>query len=320
MDYGYKITKRGAALLATCLDLGMPLKLTRAAVGSGQVGEGVHLAGVHALLQYVADAAIVDRRHDGDRLFLTVQYASQEHPAQEDFILREIMVYAQDPETGAEVGFLYAGLGKYSQPVPAYRPGLPPGVCSFPMLVEVSGELEVHITASPGLVTSLDLQDAIDRLKLEIMTNELTLPPETDTGEQLLTDKGTPVLAVYRPNQSAGIFTALEALDRRLSGQIGQAAASCAAQTDSAKQYAVTAAQAYTDGRIAALQRQMETDAGSVARQIAAAKQEAIDAASADAAAKVSAHNDRAASHPDFLRVAENTPLETLPPGYNPIT
>lgn len=274
MDYGYKITRQGRALLAACLDLGLPLKLTRAAVGSGQVDEGVSLADVHALLQYAADAAILDRRHEGDRLCLTVQYASQEHPEQEDFTLREIMIYAQDPETGAETGFLYASLGKYSQPVPAYRPGLPPGAYAFQMIVEVSGELEVTITASPGLITYYDLQDAVERLTLGIMTNQLTLPLETNAGELLLSSSGTPVDAVYRPNQSASILAALEDLDGRLSGQIGQVSANCAVQANSAKQYAVTAAQAYTDGRIAALQRKIEADAGSVAGQIAQAKED----------------------------------------------
>ena len=169
---------------------------------------------------------------------------------------------------------------------------------------EVSGliDLAAYISLRQFNLTINDLLRAI-------MMNEIVLPLETDTGEQLLTDKGTPILAVYRPNQNAGILAALEALDGWLSGQIGQAAASCAAQTNSAKQYAVTTAQAYTDGRIAALQRQMEADAGSVAGQIAAAKQEAIVAASADAAAQVGAHNAAAASHADFLRVAENTPI-----------
>ena len=160
-----------------------------------------------------------------------------------------------------------------------------------------TGSLEINVDTQ--VAVSMDtLQDAIDRLKREIMTNELTLPLKANDGEQLLTDGGTPVLAVYHPNQSAGILAAMEALDRRLSGQIG-----------GAKQCAVTAAQAYTDGRIAVLQRQMEADAGSVAGQIAAAKQEAIDAASADAAAKVSAHNVAAVSHVDFLRTAENTSI-----------
>lgn len=263
MNHCYKVTTHGQTVLAACMDLGRPLCITRAAVGSGLAGGS--LAETHTLAHYVADASITDRRHEGNQLLLSVQYHNDAHPELGDFVLSEFMVYATDPETGQETDFLYATLADGRQPVPGFKNGFPASVWTFPVLLAVSGELEVNIMASPGLVTSLDLQDAIDRLKLEIMTNELTLPLETDTGEQLLTDKGTPVLAVYRPNQSAGILAALEALDGRLSGQIVQVAADCMAQTNRAKQYAVTAAQAYTDGRIAALQRKMEADAGSVA-------------------------------------------------------
>lgn len=200
MERQYKITTHGRALLAKCLDLQKPLKLTRAAVGSGVLPEGAALGEQTALIQYVADVPITDRRHEKNLLYLTVQYANQEHPEIGDFVLSEIMVYAQDPETGQETDYLYATLGDYRQPVPAYSSGFPASVWSFPLVLVVSGELQVNITASPGLATSIDLQDAIDRLTHAIMTNVLTLPLATAGGEQLLTASGTPIQAVYHPD------------------------------------------------------------------------------------------------------------------------
>ena len=200
MDRQYKITTHGRAVQAACLDLELPLKITRAAVGSGVLPEGAALEEQTALIQYVADVPITDRRHEENLLYLTVQYANQEHPEIGDFVLSEIMVYVQDPETGQETDYLYATLGDYRQPVPAYSSSFPASVWNFPLVLVVSGELQVNIAASPGLITSLDLRDAIDRLKLEIMTNELTLPLETAGGEPLLTASGTPILAVYPPD------------------------------------------------------------------------------------------------------------------------
>ena len=78
MDYGYKITTHGRAVLAACLDLGKPLRLTRAAVGSGLADKDEDLAKVHALVRYAAEASIADRRHEEDRLFLTVRYSNVE--------------------------------------------------------------------------------------------------------------------------------------------------------------------------------------------------------------------------------------------------
>ena len=200
MDYGYKITTHGRALLAKCLDLQKPLKLTRAAVGSGLIDGAADLALQHGLVSYAADAAITERRHEEDRLFLTVRYSNRDHPDAGTFILSEFMVWAEDPETGQETDYLYATLGDYRQPVPAYSSGFPASVWSYPLVLVVSGELQVNITASPGLATSADLQTAIDRLKLEIMTDELALPLATAGGEQLLTASGTPIQAVYHPD------------------------------------------------------------------------------------------------------------------------
>ncbi len=43
------------------------------------------------------------------------------------------------------------------------------------------------------------VQAAIQGLIHSLMTNELTLPLTTDSGEALLTDGGTPILATYHP-------------------------------------------------------------------------------------------------------------------------
>lgn len=204
MNCGFKPTTHGEALIAACMDLGAPLKITRAAVGSGMAGGS--LSEVHELIQYVAEASIGNRQHKGNQLYLSVQYHNDAHPEQRDFVLSEFMVWAEDPATGEDVDFIYATLGDHRQPVPAFRNGFPASVWTFPLVLTVSGDLQVNVTASPGLVTSLDLQDAIDRLKLEIMTNDLTLPLAVASGEPLLTSAGTPILAVYHPRELGGNY------------------------------------------------------------------------------------------------------------------
>ena len=167
MEYGYKITSHGQAVAAACLDMGVPLKLTRAAVGSGAVAEGTSLSEVHTLIHFVSDAAITGRDHQGNLLHLTVQYSNQSYPEISVFTLSEFMVFCQDPETGQETDFLYATLGDYRQPVPAFRNKFPASVWTFPLVLTVSSDLQVNITASPGLVTFIDLQEAIDQLETE---------------------------------------------------------------------------------------------------------------------------------------------------------
>lgn len=187
MDYAFKLTTCGRAVLAACGALETPLRISRVAVGSGKVPEDVNLADVHELYHYVADGTISERRHENDRLYLTVQYANSEHQEVPTFHLSEFIVYACHPETGEETDLLYATLGSYEQPVPAYHPELPGNVFNFPMIIVVSDEIEVEIAASPGLVTHDDLQRMINEGVIGISRMEVTIPAEgwTEADEPL---------------------------------------------------------------------------------------------------------------------------------------
>ena len=168
MDYGFKSTTRGRALIAKCAALEQPFNLTRVAVGSGRVSEGTNLADVHELIHYVADGTVGDRRHKENRFCFTVQYSNEENKNVGTFNLAEFIVYAKDPESGEDVDLLYATLGDYQQPVPAYSPEWPPSVWNFPVTLVISDEIEVNITAPAGLVTYAELQQAVEEARDEL--------------------------------------------------------------------------------------------------------------------------------------------------------
>ena len=180
LEYGFKPTTRGRALKAKCAALEQPFRLTRVAVGSGRVPDGTNLADVHELVRYVADGTIEHRRHKGDRFFFTVQYANNNNPEIAAFDLSEFIVFGKDPETGAEVDVMYATLGDYTQPVPAYTLEYPPSIWNFPVVLIISDELEVKVEAPPGLVSYEDLQQEVEEACEEIgglfRTMNLTIP------------------------------------------------------------------------------------------------------------------------------------------------
>ena len=124
MEYGFKPTTNGRALIAACGALEQPLKLTRVTFGSGLVSEGTNLADQHQLVAPVADGTIGERMHENDRLYLSVQYDNSKHPEQAAFNLAEFIIYAMHPETQTETDVAYATLGDYQQPVPAYSADL----------------------------------------------------------------------------------------------------------------------------------------------------------------------------------------------------
>ena len=111
MEYGFKPTTNGRALIAACGALEQPLKLTRVTFGSGLVSEGTNLADQHQLVAPVADGTIGERMHENDRLYLSVQYDNSKHPEQAAFNLAEFIIYAMHPETQTETDVAYATLG-----------------------------------------------------------------------------------------------------------------------------------------------------------------------------------------------------------------
>lgn len=180
MEYRYKPTTHGRNAMAACMALEKPLKITRVAFGSGKVDEGVNLADVHELLTYVTDGAVAERRHEDDRLYLTIQYANVQHQSVKTFLLSEFIVYCQDPETGANTDLLYGTLGDYRQPVPAYNPAFPPSEFNFPLTLIISDEINVVVSAPAGLVTHGELAGLIDATA--IRRADITIPASGWTG------------------------------------------------------------------------------------------------------------------------------------------
>lgn len=186
MDYTYKPTTHGRAVMAACMALEKPLKIVRVAFGSGKVGEDINLADVHELLEYVSDGAVAERRHEDDRFYLTVQYANKAHPDVKMFMLSEFIVYTEDPETRTETDLLYGTLGDYRQPVPAHNPAFPPSVFNFPLELIISDEVQISVSAPAGLVTYAELIKLLNSRAAGASKIEITIPvsgwaEDTDT-------------------------------------------------------------------------------------------------------------------------------------------
>ena len=249
MNYEYKITTHGRAVMVACWDLEKPLKITRVTFGAGRVEETAELADVHQLLEYVSDGALADRRHEDDRLFLTIQYANSTHPeVTRVFYLSEFAVWVEDPETGKETDLIYGTLGDYRQPVPPYAvpasPGTgtetgqpeapaynavyPPSVFNFPLEIVLSNEIQINSSAPSGLITYEELNRVTEALAIRRM--DIVIPAEgwesevsgdcrvrLDLPVEDVTDKKIPQVTILPAGESAawscGLRSFAEALD-----------------------------------------------------------------------------------------------------------
>lgn len=170
MDYKFKLTTNGRKVIVACMDTGGALQITRAAVGKGRISEDAELADQHELIDYVADATIADRRHEDDRVKLSVQYSNLNRRDIPTFYLSEFIVYVTNPDTGEETDLLYATLGDYPQPIPQFKQDYPASVFNFPLVIILSDEINVYIEAPVGLVTYDELTELIYRLDVTIPT------------------------------------------------------------------------------------------------------------------------------------------------------
>ena len=163
MNYSFKVTTAGRALLAELLATGKELEITRAAVGSGKVSAEQNLADMTDLVKFEAEATIAQRSHRDNILFLTVQYSSNSTPGKGAFYIGEFIIQAKQPSTGENVTLIYATLGDYIQPVNAYSETAAPDIRSYPIATVISDEISVNITAPVGLITYDDLKSAVDQ-------------------------------------------------------------------------------------------------------------------------------------------------------------
>lgn len=273
------------------------LVYTRAVCGSGYVDK-TRLAALTEVQGYAMELSIVDVKPTEEAA--TVRLQLDNRRAVHEFQLYQIGLYAKllDDDGEAVIGETLFQIMQYDQPDIVRKV---PHVSEF-VINTIFGRAEdvEGIIDLAAYVSLRQFKLTIDGLIQDIMTNTLTLPLAAVSGEALLTSSGTPLLAVYRPDKSAAVLAAVEALEERMEA----ADAAVRAYADSAGRKAVTQANAYTTGK-----------ALDLSGRIAAAKEEAVSAAAGDASAKVSAHNDALTAHPLFLRAAENTGLADQNPG-----
>lgn len=233
MDYAYKVTTNGRAVLAALMGLEKPFHVTRVAFGSGRVDEDANLADVHGLLEYVSDGAVAERSHKDDRFNLTIQYANGEHKDVPTFLLSEFIVYVENPVTEEETDFIYGTLGDYRQPVPAYNPAYPPSVFNFPLTTILSDEINVAVSAPAGLATWEDLE-RVATIRQDIVipaegwgkTGEGTYPFRLEIPVKGCTEKMIPGLTILEEGEAAANLCGLAPRVQTLYGAVQVSAVS----------------------------------------------------------------------------------------------
>ncbi|WP_300344240.1 hypothetical protein, partial [uncultured Oscillibacter sp.] len=179
------------------------LVYTRAVCGSGHVDK-TRLAALTEVQGYAMDLSIIDVSPTEDAA--TVRLQLDNRRAEHEFQLYQIGLYAKLLGDGGEeiIGETLFQIMQYDQPDIVRKV---PHVSEF-VVNTIFGQAEdvEGIIDLAAYVSLRQFKLTIDRLIRSIMKDELALPLAAGDGEPLLTGGGTPILAVYHPDRSAGIL------------------------------------------------------------------------------------------------------------------
>ncbi len=221
------------------------LVYTRAVCGSGHVDK-TRLAELTEVAKYEMDLSIVDVRPTEDAAMVRLQLDNRR--AVHEFQLYQIGLYVKllGDDGGTVMAETLFQVMQYDQPdIVRAVPHVSEFIINtiFGQAKDVEGIIDLA-----AYVSLRQFKLTIDGLIRDIMLNALTLPLAAEGGDALLASGGTPLLAVYHPNQNASALAAVEALAGELSGRIAAAKAEAAAEAVTAADVKIRAAVAAHNG------------------------------------------------------------------------
>ena len=154
---GTVLTKKGIRLIAKMLASETVLKITRAAVGTGSVPEGISLKDMEDLNCFKTDGTIsrVEKMEDENQVNIAFQVSSV--GMEESFVITEAGIFAEDPDEG-EILYGYLDMADDPQLVYNCRNAVSKMV-EITMAVIVATTDRIYVEINPGsLVSTWDFE------------------------------------------------------------------------------------------------------------------------------------------------------------------
>lgn len=164
---GTVLTKKGIRLIAKILGSETVLKITRAAVGTGSVPEGVEAREMEDLNCFKKDGKIarVGKVDGENQVNIAIQVNSI--GVDENFVITEAGIFAEDPDEG-EILYCYLDMTEDPQLVYHSRNAISKMV-EITMAIIVATTDQVYVEINPGSLVSIeDLKNFKEEVKVDI--------------------------------------------------------------------------------------------------------------------------------------------------------
>ena len=172
---GMELTTAGRNLIAKAI-AGQPLKFTRAWAGDGTLTEDSDIDSMTGLINPVREMIIGKIEITEHTGISHVKVSMSNKELASGFFLREVGLFAQDPDSGEEVLYSYANAGNTADYIPAYG-----GVDSLDYyfnlstFIDKAKVIQTVEVDNPMAVTPVELNEKADQIisRIKTLTDDL---------------------------------------------------------------------------------------------------------------------------------------------------
>lgn len=228
-SWTYALTNKGRQLQAKA-QTGIKLEYTRMAVGSGTLA-GQSLAAMTALITPVKNLPIVRLKHPEGSTRALVGATLTNADVTTGFYLREIGIYAMDPDDG-EILYMYANAGSTADYIAPSGDGVIQKAINMNVIVGTATNISAVIDESLVYVTRDEFEEALANI-------------DVDVSDASLTEKGIVQLTNAIDSISEKIAPTAKAVNDARQAAINAAATDATLKSNAAE----TKAKNYVDGK-----------------------------------------------------------------------
>lgn len=192
------MTNSGFKLLAKAIT-GKPLKFTKCVAGSGFLSENQDVLELEDVIEPRRDMEIESMQIPDHIGTATIAAVMSNENLSEGFLLREIGLYAEDPESGKEILYGYCNAGDKPDPIPG-QDSMNPVYYRFYLTIFI--EQAKNVTAiyadNPLHVSYIEMNNSIDKVLLYLREKIDELQRQINILSELNINKS---LSYYAKNQ-----------------------------------------------------------------------------------------------------------------------
>ncbi len=183
---GVELTNAGKILLAKAMT-GKTLKFIKGYAGNGALPEGQSIAELTDLISPRREMEITNMDVPADVGIAKITLMMSNKDLVQGFLLREIGLFAEDPDTGKEILYCYCNAGDTGDPIPGQDgPDAVYYGFNISVFIEQVKDVKAVFAENPMHVTYIQLNKSLDEVYLYVRSKIDSLQTQINTLSEIV--------------------------------------------------------------------------------------------------------------------------------------